>query len=241
MIDLDVMVGFDTETTGVRPHDDDVRVVTCSLIRYDNGRFFEKNWMLDPGVEIPTGASDVHGITTERAKAEGGDYFTGMQEIANMIAYTIKEGIPLVAYNGSFDSTLLRVEFNRINVKFDDELWDQMVLIDPYVFDVSMDQYRRGGHTLGAVAKLYGYDLDNAHDASADVYATLFLARKMMPLFLKYLKETYGDEATSFKDLMEIQPALYRKYKADLERYFRRSNPNKTLNKSWPFADPEED
>lgn len=235
------MVGFDTETTGVNPHDDDVRVVTCSLIRYDSGKVFEKNWMLDPGVEIPSGASDVHGITTEMAKAEGGDYFTGMQEIADMIAYTIKEGTPLVAYNGSFDATLLRVEFNRINVEFDDSLWDHMILVDPYVIDVSIDKYRRGGHKLGTVAKLYGYDLDNAHDASADVYATLAITRKIMPKFLEYIKETFGEEAKTYEDLMEIQPILYKKYKEGLEKFFRRENPNKTLNKSWPFADPEED
>lgn len=241
MIDLSSVVGFDTETTGVNPHDDSVRVVTCAFVRCDNGAYSVLEWIMDPEIEIPTGASDVHGITTERARLEGMDYRQGMQEIANALAHTIKSGTPLVAYNASFDITLLREEFKRVGTVFDESLWDEAIVLDPYVMDVAIDQYRKGGHTLGVVAKLYGYNLDNAHDATADVYATLAILMKIMPKFLEHIKDAFGQEAKNFDDLMAIQPIFYRNYKEGLEKFFRRKDPNKTLNKSWPFADPESD
>ena len=58
MLDSNVIVGFDTETTGIDPHS--ARVVTCSCIRQENGKMTELYWILDPEVEIPEGASDVH-------------------------------------------------------------------------------------------------------------------------------------------------------------------------------------
>ena len=64
------MLGFDFETTGVDRFTDVpvsyalVTVVAGDVVSSSSG-------LIDPGREIPAGASAVHGISTERARAEG--------------------------------------------------------------------------------------------------------------------------------------------------------------------------
>lgn len=242
-----LLVGFDTETTGVDVFSDDVRVVTCAMIMSqgpdDPGNDIE--WMLDPGIEIPTGASDIHGITTEVAQRDGMEYTEGLQKIADAMTYTISNNIPLTAYNGSFDATLLRVEFLRTGIDFDDNLWNDLVMLDPMVMDKFLDPWRKGGQKLGTVATLYGYDLSNAHNATADVEATIHIARNIFPLFISKVEQEFGSEVESFEDLMAIQKVLYRKSKTDLEKYFRSPRSDKPddiiINKSWPFQDRDVD
>jgi len=62
---------FDLETTGVDV--DTSRIVSAYVgVIADDGSVIEQlDWLADPGIEIPAGASAVHGITTERARAEG--------------------------------------------------------------------------------------------------------------------------------------------------------------------------
>lgn len=238
MLDSNVIVGFDTETTGIDPHS--ARVVTCSCIRQENGEMTELYWILDPEVEIPEGASDVHGVTTEIARRDGQNYLSGMESIASVLRYSIERGEPLLAYNGSYDITLIRCEIERLGIDFPSELWDNMILLDPYVMDCAVDQYRKGGHTLGAVAKLYGYDLENAHNASADVLATFHVLENLSPKFLNKIVEDFDKEAETYDDLMKIQKYYYKMYKTSLERYFRKSkDKNMVINKEWPFADKE--
>ncbi len=72
---LGPLLGFDTETTGVDPSGD--RLVTAALVwraepQADGVRPQSvTTWLADPGVEIPEAAAAVHGVTTERARAEG--------------------------------------------------------------------------------------------------------------------------------------------------------------------------
>jgi len=62
---------FDLETTGVDVRT--ARIVTAYLGVLDaSGEVVSsRSWMADPGIEIPEGAAAGHGITTERARADG--------------------------------------------------------------------------------------------------------------------------------------------------------------------------
>src|SRR4051794_3644780 len=54
------LVAFDIETTGVRPTVD--RIVTAAVAVVGGGLPSEHHdWLVDPGVEIPAGATAVHG------------------------------------------------------------------------------------------------------------------------------------------------------------------------------------
>lgn len=225
----DPMMGFDLETTGVDTDDPSVRVVTCSMIYEYQGQTKVYEWFLSPEIPIPTGASDVHGITTEKAQAEGSDYRTGLLQIAGLIRWSIINGVPLVAYNASYDTTLLRNEFIRHDISFDIFLWDVAIIIDPFVFDKHFDRFRKGKRTLGVVASAYGYDLTNAHDATADVLAALHIARAMFP------KMTIAGQIPTYSDIVEFQKQAYAEQSADLEKYFRKSDPEAVVSRDWPY------
>lgn len=246
MSDLDLnfpLCGFDSETTGVDVYDvENVKIVSFAMIFQDSEESEPKirEWLLDPGIEIPTGASDVHGITTEMARNNGMDYATGLQEIADAFTYVIRNNIVLTAYNGSFDITLVRNQFEHHDIRFDPGLWGQFIMIDPLVIDKAIDRFRKGKRQLGVVASLYGYSLEDAHEATADVLATIHVARKSLPRYVNHLKGT-GMPTEDLGSLMAAQHLHYRDQATGLEKYFRKKegNPNLTINKSWPFQDPE--
>ena len=236
MISLERLVGFDLETTGVDVYDDDTRIVTSAFVLKTSEGTKAHELEMNPGIDIPTGASDVHGITTEKAQGFM-PYLEGLTRMKQFLDWTLYEEIPIVAYNGAYDITLTRVEFERHGIPLD---WDSLILLDPLVMDRHLDPFRKGGRKLGRVAELYGYDLTNAHEATADCLAALHIADRIIPKFCDKIEEKFGERPETPKDFMELQSALYRNQMTDLERYFRKSDPSKTINKSWPFQNPEE-
>lgn len=236
MISLERLVGFDLETTGVDVYDDGTRIVTSAFVLKTSEGTKAHELEMNPGIPIPTQASDVHGITTEKAQGFM-PYLDGLNRMKQFLDWTLYEGIPIVAYNGAYDISLTRIEFERHGIPLD---WDSLILLDPLVMDRHLEPFRKGGRKLGRVAELYGYDLSNAHNATADVEATLHIIGGMLPKFINKIEEKFGAKPESAKDFMDIQSVLYRNQMTDLERYFRKSDPNKTINKSWPYQDREE-
>lgn len=79
------LVAFDVESTGVNPEHD--RIVTAAVSVVGAGQpSVHRAWLLDPGVEIPAEATAVHGITTERARAEGRPAAEAIEEMTAMLA-----------------------------------------------------------------------------------------------------------------------------------------------------------
>lgn len=238
-------MGFDTETTGVDVYDDSVRVVTCAMILQESASEPPQiiEYLMNPEVEIPSGASEVHGITTEYAQQNGMNYREGLQKVADLFKYTIDRGIPTVAHNASFDATLLRIEFINQNIDFDQLYWDRILIVDTIVLDRAIDKWRKGGKKLTAVAAHYGYDIgNNAHEATADVLACMHVGRVIIPKFADHVLEEVGSRPAGFEDLHEIQKHYYKAQADDLEIYLRKkeNDPDKTINKSWPFQDREQ-
>ena len=67
--DASRMLSFDLETTSANPME--ARIVTSALVTIDGSSSDPYEMLADPGVEIPEGAANIHGITTEQARAEG--------------------------------------------------------------------------------------------------------------------------------------------------------------------------
>ena len=66
----ELLIGFDLETTGTDPYE--ARIVTGAVIEVRGGQpLGRRDWLADPGVEIPADAVAVHGMSNERAAAEG--------------------------------------------------------------------------------------------------------------------------------------------------------------------------
>lgn len=181
------VLGFDTETTGVNIHKD--RIVTAALVLYDlqTGTTTEvKTWLLDPQIEIPKQASDVHGITTEYARQHGQDFKTGLAQISNCLCECLKNNIPIVAYNASYDISILEYNLKAMQLPTLSQLLhtDRYPVIDPLVLDRSLDRYRKGKRTLAHIMDTYGVvERQGLHNAQTDVEVTLEVLGKMVKKF----------------------------------------------------------
>lgn len=164
------LVGFDLETTG--PDPETARIVTACVVREVPGqRPTSATWLADPGIEIPAEATAVHGITTEHARQHGAP---AADVVAGLLAVLKAESDPLVAFNGSYDFTVLDREARRYGL----DPFEPFPVIDPFVLDKQADTYRRGKRTLGVTCEQYGIPLgDDAHNAAADALAAVQLAR----------------------------------------------------------------
>ncbi|QKW07008.1 3'-5' exonuclease [Streptomyces sp. NA04227] len=162
-------VGLDLETTGIDPETD--RIVTAAVVRYGGGRPTERRtWIADPGVEIPAGATAVHGYTTEAARAAGRPAGAVVSEIVDAVAGLVDEGLPVVVMNAVFDLTMLEAEAERHGVR---GLFARSapLVLDPKVLDRHVDRYRPGGRRLDDLCRHYVVPLYAAHDSSADAVA----------------------------------------------------------------------
>src|SRR5699024_9322588 len=129
----------------------------------------------------PMGAQRVHGISTERAAAEGLPLEVVVREVVDILRSHMQAGVPVLAYNASYDFTVLDRECRRLGIEPLTE--EEIIIIDPLVLDYKFDKYRSGSRKLADVAAFYGVAGFNAHDSSADCLATSQLAYTMAQHF----------------------------------------------------------
>lgn len=225
------LAAFDIETTGTDPQSD--RIVTAAVSLAGGGLPTESRaWLVDPGVEIPAGATEVHGITTEQARAEGRPAPEAVEEITALLAAQLLEGVPVIAYNARFDLTCLDREARRHGiVPLVDRVGgpDGLLVIDPYVLDKQFDRYRPGKRTLGAVCDHYAVQLTDAHTANADAIAAARVAWRLAQRI----------EEIRTADLHELHRSQIRwaaEQAASLEAYFRERGNDEHVEREWPIV-----
>lgn len=169
---------FDLETTGLDLRES--RIVTaCVAVLNQNGEAEEVHeWLVDPGIEIPEAASNVHGVTTEMARAQGVAPAGAVAEIVETLA-RLAQQMPLVAFNAAYDFSILHSEAQRYGV----EPLKPSPVVDPLILDRQMVRLRRGKRTLTALCPDYGVALDNAHNSTADAVAAGRLAQSQAVKF----------------------------------------------------------
>lgn len=220
---IDRLVVFDLETTGVDPTE--ARIVTAyvGVLDATGAVVEERSWIVDPGVEIPDGSIAVHGVTTERARAEGAEAAQAVREIRDTIAGHLAEGLAVCAFNAAYDFSLLDAECRRHGL----ERIVARPVIDPMVIDRRVDRFRRGKRTLTVATEVYGVELLDAHDASADAIAAGRVAQAMAarfpelridPISLHDLTATWAEEQA-----------------ADFEAFRRRTDPSFSAGRGWPL------
>jgi len=223
------LAAFDIETTGVNPESDRIVTAAVSVVGGDLAAEHH-SWLVDPGIDIPAGATSVHGITTERARAEGRSPGEAIDEIATALADQLQQGVPVVAFNARFDLTILDRETRRHGLR---PLLDRvggphgMLVVDPHVLDKKVDRFRRGKRTLGAVCEQYRVPLDELHAANTDALAAARLAFKM------------GATVTELRDidlrvLHREQVSWATEQAASLEEYFRKEGRDQHVEGAWP-------
>jgi len=176
------LVFFDLETTGINIAKD--RIVEISILKvFPNGNKESKTWLVNPEMEIPKEASDIHGITNEKVVTEP-TFNELAQQVSSLIA-----GCDLAGFNSNrFDIPLLAEEMLRADVNFD--------MNDRVAIDVQVIFHKKEERTLSAGYKFYcGKSLENAHSAEADTLATYEILKAQLDKYddlennVKYLNE----------------------------------------------------
>ncbi len=167
---LNQIAVFDLETTGLDLAQSKIVTACVAVIDLEGNLIGEAHeWLANPGVEIPEIAASVHGVTTDFAVANGRPLIEVVGEINAKLAELFAEGIPVVAYNASYDFTILKSNSEALGLS---ALTEPMPVIDPLVLDRRFDKWRKGKRTLTASTELYGVALgDDAHNATADAIA----------------------------------------------------------------------
>ena len=216
---------FDLETTGIDVETSRIVSAHVGVIDADGNVVEERAWLADPGVEIPAQASAVHGITTERARAEGRPAAEVVAEIVGALEDLVARGLAITIYNAPYDLSLLHHEAVRHGVT---PLHEPVPIIDPLVLDRAVDKYRKGKRTLEAAAAFYGVALTDAHDAGADAVAAGRIAQA--------LAGRYGAQlAISGADLHALQVGWCAEQSASFQDYMRRTkDPAFTSSGAWP-------
>ena len=217
---------LDTETTGVNTAQD--RIVSLAVVRVAPSGAVEPGslaTLVDPGVPIPADAAAIHGITTERARAEGARPADALRAAASLLARCRDEGAPLVIYNAPFDWPLLAAEARRHSVAV-----PAVPLFDPLLVDRHCDRYRRGSRRLADVAAHYGVRLEAAHGAEADAVAAAGVVRALVSAFPEDLAHV------SVADLQVRQAHWYAQWRDSLNEYWRRRGDPRRNTTDWPVG-----
>jgi DNA polymerase III subunit epsilon len=190
-------LGFDLETSGTDVHND--RIVTACAVLVEGGRAVHtREWLVAVDVEIPEAASAIHGISTAHAREHGMPADVAVKEIATALRWALTHQVPLVAFNGAFDFSMLNAELVRHGLGTLEEFCGQPVapVLDGYVLDKAADRFRPGKRQLGMVAEHYGVKLADAHNATADSIAAVGVVRAI----LERAHMPYNDVAAMYSD-----------------------------------------
>lgn len=218
--DASRMLAFDLETTSANPKD--ARIVTSALVRIDGRDVQKVEHLADPGVEIPQAATDVHGITTEKAQAEGRPHEEVLKDTVDAIKTAWDDGLTLIVYNAAFDLTVLRSLTGDFTVTGP--------VFDPYVIDRVSDKWRKGKRTLGAVCEHYGVELGNAHEATADALAAARVAWKQVRQHYPNLAQMDENE------LMEFQAVKWYEDRVAFKKYLEgKGRDASDVSTAWPL------
>lgn len=177
---------FDTETTGtprnykapVTDSSNWPRLVQLAWIMADkNGNVVKKKSVIikPDGFSIPSDASAIHGITTERALREG----KPLKEVLDEFTTDLSFASQIVGHNIDFDQHIVGAELYRLHMEHSALMYksstctmksstNYCAIPNPY------SHY--GGYKWPSLSELYrklfGRSFDDAHDALADITAT---------------------------------------------------------------------
>ncbi len=172
------LVFFDIESTGLNVIKD--RIVQIALVKYSPGNDNPEQleMLINPGIPISEEAMAVHNITPQMLRNK-----PTFQQVADELFQFIGNA-DLAGYNSDrFDIPMLMEEFARVGKSFN--------LSNRRSIDVQKIFYKMEPRTLKAAYAHYcGKDLSDAHDALADVIATVEVLKGQID---KYKGQDYYD------------------------------------------------
>ncbi len=181
---MNTLLFFDTETTGlplsfnapVSDLDNWPRLIQLSwIVTTENGEELKReNYIIKPdGFTVPKEASDINGITTERAMSEGAD----LSLVLDAFVKDVKEAAMVIGHNVSFDQNIVGSELlraGRKNVISNKPSCCTMKSTIDFcrIPNPKKPEYFKYPRLQELHKKLFGTSFANAHDSSADTEAT---------------------------------------------------------------------
>ena len=170
-LDNSRIIAFDLETTGTNTSTD--QIVQIAYGYYENGELKDSvTKMFKPTIPINPGAQRVHGISMEKLENEP-LFVSEAAEIREI--FSNAEGF--MGYNVGFDISVIQAEFERSGVP-------QLDLNNVAIYDAYLIWTKNEGRSLShAVERFLGKPMEGAHDALADITATVNVFDKMVEEF----------------------------------------------------------
>ncbi|MDD3237128.1 MAG: 3'-5' exonuclease [Candidatus Gastranaerophilales bacterium] len=195
-LSLDCTV-FDTETTGVNLTDTSKpldKIIQIGALQVKDGDIVTDSGysqLLNPETHIPEGSTAVHGITDEMVQDK-----PNIEQVLKPFVndYLNKKNGVIVAYNSKFDITILNNAIREHNSYSHEPLKEKQAfkVLDPFVLIQRIHPYVGAKKKLSEQYKfLFCKNLDDAHDAFADVKGTV----DVMKYALYYLSEHRVDKS----------------------------------------------
>ncbi len=172
---------FDTETTGlprnwkapVTDLNNWPRLVQLAFLYYDNNgnKISGGDFIIKPdGFTIPSDASKIHGISTEKALREGHSITSVLQHFQSLIG----QSSFLVAHNMSFDEKIVGAEFLRNGMQNSIHSKNKICTMERTTNFCAIDgPYGYKWPKLSELHyKLFRTGFEEAHNAAVDITAT---------------------------------------------------------------------
>lgn len=242
------LAAVDTETTGVNVEADRIVTAGALVVAPDGTITTRREWLADPGVEIPAEATKIHKVTTEQARAHGRPAREVVAELAAGMrrAWGYGTPMPIVVMNASYDLTLIQRELARHGLP----LLDVGPVLDPFVIDRACDPWRKGTRKLVDLVAHYGVKASEAHNALGDAEMAVGVLRRQIEIGLSGKpwgdgvrgKADYSPLRMSLADLQVWQARSHAARQADYQNYLRTKarppQPSAVVDGSWPWRPP---
>jgi DNA polymerase III subunit epsilon len=227
---------FDVEATGIDAFND--RIVSwCGVLLKPTGHCEVNTELVNPGVPIPPGATEVHKITDEMVRTTGNPPAESLWRMVDLIADTIKARIPIVGMNLAYDFTMVNTECRRYGIPTIEEAAGIPLrpVVDAYVLDKQAVPRRagKGARKLEALCGHWDVRHDGAHDAVEDAKAA---ARVIYRIVSRHPE--IGD--LPLQRLHDAQVLWRAAQSAELQAYFRSpkggSKTDAVVDPCWPYC-----
>ncbi len=194
------IIVFDTETTGVNTHEDDIVQLAGYIL--ENGKEIPFNYYLNTDKDL-TPTQNIHGITADVLREKGEEPRIVLKRFKELL--TEKENTSLVAHNLRFDYSVLFTAFQkhleedltRVPVKLFDTLQITRLLFP-----------RLHSYKLEELIEEFKLEGTNSHNALEDSFATMNLLHFLLQSYELKAKLQQGEKLLQDEDLLQMAESL---------------------------------
>jgi DNA polymerase III epsilon subunit-like protein len=201
-------VVLDTETTGTSPAKD--KIIQLASMQIKDGKAVADksgiyNQLLNPEVHIPEGASAVNGITDEMVK----DAPTINGVLKDYLKNNLNKSNGIViAYNGFFDVPLLNRCIREYNLASNSPEKEKKLykVLDPFILIQRIHPFLGARKNLSKQYQwLFCKNMENAHDALADVRGTIDVMKYCLYYIEKHHNPAGKEYPITLREVLAFQ------------------------------------